>query len=672
MHSIVFAFLITMISLVLGHSAWAQASNSCSVSIDSVYSTISNAMTPAELGAGTHSKALTTTELGANNTTKVLTPTELESSTTSTALTLAELDVQWQSVTLPDIWTQRWPKHSGVTWYRIDWQAPCHNEHKQAELPLALLLTSINMAGSIWINDHLLWADPHQVEPLSRSWNSPRYLTIPSNVLRPNKTNHLYIRVVGDALTSPGLGPIEIADIHTITASYTQANWNQRIIYYLNIIFSITLGMMCACIWLLRRQELAYGWYTLASIFWVGFIANTLITETVPFANTLDFTKFNIILFLGYTFCFGLFSWRFLNKRFPRVEKTFLNLALLLCVIIWIIPASFAHQILLFVFYTSIIIFSCNSIFVSYLCVQTRQVELWLLAFTLISCLVLSSVSILSLFHLLGNISIVLPYTSLVFAIFLSIVLAIRLTQSLQRIEGFNEELNQKIIEAEHALESTLNNRHQLSIRNNQLKERLNLAHELHDGLGSSIVRSMLEVSNTKQSLSNKQTLSILSLLRNDLRQIIDSFSESHTKLPDNPIFWLAPLRNRFIQLFDDMDIKLHWEVDSEWIQAPSALQCLTLYRVAEEALTNIIKHSQATEVIFRCIIKPEEMELNIIDNGVGFKVDDIMRSGISVGMNSMQQRLERLSARLAISSEPGLTQIIIHSPYASLATQKV
>lgn len=579
------------------------------------------------------------------------------------------IQAQWQEVTLPDIWTKRWPTYTGVAWYRLDWQAQCHLPNAE---PLALLISSINMAGSVWSNESLLWSDLHQTEPLTRSWNSPRYLVLPINSINTDSINHIYVRIVGDFITSPGLGTTTIGSLHETNTRYQQALWEQRTLYYLNIIFSITLGMVFACIWLLRRQEAAYGWYALASFFWVAFISNTLITETAPFADTISFTKFNIILFICYTYSFCLFSWRFLNERFPRVEKIFLLLVLLSATTIWLVPPLLTQSLILKAFYAAIIIFSCNSIYVSHLCFQTRQIELWLLAITLITCLILSTISILSLFHLLGNISIVLPYTSLIFAIFLSVVLALRLTQSLQKIESFNEELGQKIFEAEQILEVTLNNRHQLSIRNNQLKERLNLAHELHDGLGSSIVRSILEVSNAKEPMSNKHTLSILSLLRNDLRQIIDSFSESHTKLPSNPIYWLAPLRNRFIQVFDDMDMKLQWEVDSKWVREPSAIQCLTLYRVAEEALTNVIKHSHATDVIFRCIVKDDEIELNIIDNGVGFNPIDIERSGISTGMSSMGRRLERLSARLAIYSKTGETQIIVHSPYEQTPTNKV
>lgn len=568
----------------------------------------------------------------------------------------------WQRVTVPDYWTERWPNHTGVVWYRVDWHAHCAQD--KSSPPLALLVNSMNMAGQVWLNGQLLWSDANLSEPLSRSWNSPRFLSLPSQSINYSAANQFHFRITGDTLSSPGLGHISVGDTQNVIAQFQEATWNQRTIFYLNIIFSLTLGMVCCCIWLFRRQESAYGWYALASVFWVCFASSTLITETAPFSNTTSFTQFNIAFFTLFIICFCIFSWRFLDRIFPRTEKLFFALALMLIASIWLVPDAYLPNTLLGIFFASVLLFSFNSLFVSFLCFRTKQLEFWLLGLTLIGCLIISSTSFLSLFHVLGNTSVVLPYTSLLFAIFLSIILAMRLSKSLRRIERFNEELNQKILEAEKKLEFTLNDRHTLTIKNNQSKERLNLAHELHDGLGSSLVRAMTQISYAKQTLSHKHALSILSLLRNDLRQIIDNFSESQIKLPSNPIYWLAPLRNRFAQIFDAMQITLQWEVDPEWITPPSAMQCLTLYRVAEESLTNVIKHSQASAVSFRFFIRADDVQLQIIDNGVGFNTVDIGRSGFSVGMHSMRTRIERLAGILEIQSRPGETSIVARVPF--------
>ena len=51
----------------------------------------------------------------------------------------------------------------------------------------------------------------------------------------------------------------------------------------------------------------------------------------------------------------------------------------------------------------------------------------------------------------------------------------------------------------------------------------------------------------------------MLKLLRDDLRQIIDSGSSIDNKVPETPVIWIAPVRYRFTQLLEEMDIAVEW-----------------------------------------------------------------------------------------------------------------
>ncbi|WYX10095.1 hypothetical protein WJ978_01555 [Achromobacter xylosoxidans] len=101
----------------------------------------------------------------------------------------------WRSVALPDNWESRWPGHTGFVWYRIDWRHGCGGKPAGQA---ALAVESIVMAGEIYLNDDLLWRDASQVEPLSRSWNMPRYWRLPESSLRDG-ANTVWIRVAGVA-----------------------------------------------------------------------------------------------------------------------------------------------------------------------------------------------------------------------------------------------------------------------------------------------------------------------------------------------------------------------------------------------------------------------------------------------------------------------------------------
>jgi signal transduction histidine kinase len=80
---------------------------------------------------------------------------------------------------------------------------------------------------------------------------------------------------------------------------------------------------------------------------------------------------------------------------------------------------------------------------------------------------------------------------------------------------------------------------------------------------------------------------------------------------------------------------------------------------VIEESLTNIIKHSHAEKVSINLFFNEErQLILEIEDDGVGFDVDTVLHSGISVGLRSMKTRLERINAKMYISSKNGRTLI--------------
>jgi hypothetical protein len=85
------------------------------------------------------------------------------------------------AVTLPDQWQHRWPGHDGAVWYRLDWELDCIDPAQ----PIALSLYSMVLAGEVYLNQDLLWRDQHLQEPLSRSWNLPRYTLLPASALRP-------------------------------------------------------------------------------------------------------------------------------------------------------------------------------------------------------------------------------------------------------------------------------------------------------------------------------------------------------------------------------------------------------------------------------------------------------------------------------------------------------
>jgi signal transduction histidine kinase len=83
----------------------------------------------------------------------------------------------------------------------------------------------------------------------------------------------------------------------------------------------------------------------------------------------------------------------------------------------------------------------------------------------------------------------------------------------------------------------------------------------------------------------------------------------------------------------------------------PSDLK-LCLFRIAQEAVQNALKHSEAHEVTIHLSGVRDGLALTIADDGVGFDVDAVWGKGL--GLVSISERLEALGGTLKVASGPG------------------
>ena len=82
-----------------------------------------------------------------------------------------------------------------------------------------------------------------------------------------------------------------------------------------------------------------------------------------------------------------------------------------------------------------------------------------------------------------------------------------------------------------------------------------------------------------------------------------------------------------------------------------SVAAAMGLYRILQEALANVLKHAQASRVDVALTFEPDEVELIVQDDGVGFDADD---HELGYGLENMRQRADELKGSLEISGGPG------------------
>ena len=563
----------------------------------------------------------------------------------------------WVPATLPDNWAQRWPGHDGAVWYRIGWDRACAGAG-----PVGLGVDGMSMAGEVFINGDLLWRDASLAEPLSRSWNMPRWWLLPASSLRAG-ANTVWVRVAGVAALGPGLGGVRIGPAASVAQAQADRQWRQRTLYVFSAGLSAAVGCLFAVVWCLRRTERAFGWYALLSLAWAVYLFTLLATSPWPFGRTLALSRLNIAAFVLYVLCFCLFTWRFGGQCLPRLERVLRWLAAGGAAAALLVPQAAAGPVFLAVWLGFVLVFFANCLQFQWHAWRPRpggrSTEHMLLA---LCWLAFVAVGMHDLLVVLNHwradetwASVAAPLTTVVMAV----LLGGRLAGSMRRIERFNHELEESVASARAELAQALAREHAQALDNAKLQERMQIAHDLHDGLGGSLVRGMALVEQSREALPSERVLSLLKTLRDDLRQAIDHGSSAGAVVPETPVQWAAPLRHRYTLILDEMGIASEWHVAPQWRGRPSALQCLGLTRLVEEALSNVIKHSQARRVRVECVQpQPGTLAVRVEDDGVGFDVAAVQGAGLSVGMRSMAARAMRMGARFTVESAPGGTVV--------------
>ena len=568
----------------------------------------------------------------------------------------------WEPVTLPDLWTRRWPGYDGSVWYRIDWERGCADG-----APVALGVDGISVAGEVFSNGDLLWRDASLVEPLSRSWNVPRWWLLPASGLQSG-VNTVWVRAVGPAALSPGLGALRVGDAATVAAQYDHSLWRQRTVYFINAVLCAMAGALFLLVWLLRREgseTQAYGWFGLMALAWLTYLSTYLADTQWPWPDSISRGRFGMVALVCYVLCACIFTFRFGAQELPRVERGLWLLAALGMALAVLTPGEDASRWFGVVWQGTMAVFLANCLQFQWHAWRPRSKRRRLPHMLLAVCwLVFVLVAAANFFSPLGLWEVARNWATLSGPLVMALVTLLLVGQQARQIrsaERFNRELEQGVACARADLAQALRREHAQALVHTKLQERMQIAHDLHDGLGGSLMRSMALVELAPQPLPNERVLSLLKVLRDDLRQVIDQGSSAGAQVPETPVQWAAPPRHRFTRIFDEMGVTSQWDMPPQWQGRPSALQCLGLTRLVEEALSNSIKHSRARQVRVECTQpQPNTLLLCVEDDGVGFDVQAVQHAGLSVGMRSMMARAERIGGALEVVSSSAGTKLTV------------
>ena len=213
-------------------------------------------------------------------------------------------------------------------------------------------------------------------------------------------------------------------------------------------------------------------------------------------------------------------------------------------------------------------------------------------------------------------------------------------------------ELARKAADLKKALEETVQA---------QENERQRIARDVHDGLNQLLIGALLELTSgqkrielgqleaARESLESSQ--SILRSVETEIRRVVHDL---HPPMLEG--LGLPAAIRRLCEQFESYGgMSCRTFVDGEPARMPGHAE-ITVYRIAQEALHNVLVHARAEKVRVDLLFEPDGLRLEVRDNGVGFD-PELVRSAPNghIGMVSMRQRAESLGGELQLESSPRL-----------------
>ncbi|NOZ72264.1 MAG: GAF domain-containing protein [Chloroflexi bacterium] len=246
--------------------------------------------------------------------------------------------------------------------------------------------------------------------------------------------------------------------------------------------------------------------------------------------------------------------------------------------------------------------------------------------------------------------------------------IAIENARLYKELKEMNEVLERRVRERTAELEAVSAERAQYAVtlrqvlnRNVQIQEaeRQRIANGIHDGVSQWLMGALFELQAAKVRLPLdavevqyhlQAAQQVLKDVKEEMRRVI--YDLHPPLLESNGL--VTALRNHVQELESHSHLTIPFEVEGEPVRLPS-LQELALFRIGQEALTNVLKHAGSKVAQVRLSFSDKNVTLRVVDEGEGFAVDALAQVGrAQLGLLSMQERAAAVGGILDIESSFG------------------
>ncbi|OJU72591.1 MAG: hypothetical protein BGO09_08795 [Bacteroidetes bacterium 47-18] len=199
-----------------------------------------------------------------------------------------------------------------------------------------------------------------------------------------------------------------------------------------------------------------------------------------------------------------------------------------------------------------------------------------------------------------------------------------------------------------------------------QEHERSQLSQHLHDGVGQTLSGLKMNLQALDERVETKEEANIF---ENSMALLDDAIYEirniSHRLMPNNIV--RLGLKNALHLLTEKIrsdKLNIYLEMDADVDKMEPDIQ-LIIYRVIQESINNVIRHSGARTLQITFHIRNNRLHVSIADDGVGFDTSDILKHS-GIGLNNIYTRIRFLQGNIRIKSEPRQgTQVNFDIPFS-------
>ena len=193
------------------------------------------------------------------------------------------------------------------------------------------------------------------------------------------------------------------------------------------------------------------------------------------------------------------------------------------------------------------------------------------------------------------------------------------------------------------------------------------IAQEIHDSMGASLAATKFKVETAFKEMGNDnpQTKAALESVIPIIQETIEEARRIQMSLRPSMLDDLGILAtiNWFSRQYESVypGIHLKKEIDIQEHEVPGHLK-IVIYRVLQEALNNIAKHSKALVVVLYLRKAKQAIQLVIRDSGQGFDLEEVSSrkgSAKGLGLDSMRERAELSGGFFSIESRKGAGTVI-------------